>query len=120
MRLRLAGSQPTKEEKKVEESATEAEEEPVATTTPESEPAPTPPSTEAQLKSAVGSSMGTVTYDPASQTATVTKTDKHPFGPTEATRAAFANIVHFGQKAENVPGVNTICAVSRCLALPGR
>ena len=101
----------TEEEKKVEESATETKEEPVATTTPEPEPAPTPPSTEAQLKSAVGSSMGTVTYDSASQTATVTKTDKDPFGPTEATRAAFSNFVQFGQKAENVPGVNTICAV---------
>lgn len=70
-----------------------------------------PPSTEAQLQSAVGSSLGTVTYDPASQTATVAKTDNDPFGPTEVIRDAYKNFVQFGQKAVNVSGVNTVCAV---------
>jgi hypothetical protein len=52
-----------------------------------------------------------VTYDPTSQTATVTQTDNDPFGPTEVIRAAYKNFVQFGQKAVNVPGVNTVCAI---------
>ena len=72
--------------------------------------APTsPPSIESQLQGAVG--LGTVTYDPASQTASVTKTDNDPFGPTETTRDAYKTFVQFGQKAAIVSGVNVVCVV---------
>ena len=70
-----------------------------------------PPSTEAQLKSAVGSGLGTVTYDPATQTATVTKTVPDPFGTVEVVRDAYKTFVQFGQKAIKVPGIAALCIV---------
>ncbi len=92
-----------------EESAVETT--PAATTSTTPPASTSPPSTEAQLQTAVGSGLGTVTYDPTSQTATVTQTDNDPFGPTEVIRAAYKNFVQFGQKAVNVPGINTVCAI---------
>jgi len=106
-------SSASKKESKTTETVTTPE--PASTTTAPASTTPpastSPPSTEAQLQSAVGSNLGTVTYDPTSQTATVTQTDNDPFGPTEVIRAAYKNFVQFGQKAVNVPGVNTVCAI---------